>query len=410
MDTRALFYRIAATSLFGVFCFFGATVYASDTNGTIRADSHYAWGENMGWVNFAPSTHGVYGGLVVTDTAITGYAWSAQFGWINFSPTNSGQGVTNTAEGVLGGSAWVAGLGWLNMTGVSITASGKFVGTAGVEGSAVGRVSFDCSACSVFTDWRPAASRGGGAPVASSQGTGNGSYLPSPVRPPTPPVATASSPQPLAQADVVLSASDTLRSLGLPQAPKADSTHVESYQAPLVIKPTQTGRVVETRGAVSAAVEVPLRPTQSAITLSIDINPSVFDTSIGSKYLVGGVEFDVLARDTSGALVHHFNSPITITLAIPEPLQGQGLGVYWFDESVKSWVPVPGVTFAQSSVRFQVGHLTRFAILKERDTTIHMVAPALPASQSRNMLWLFLALFLVGYGFWHTTHSHIRRR
>src|SRR5574339_57484 len=78
--------------------------YASETVGTVNTSSKYAWGDKIGWINFAPvNSSGSYVGITITDTAITGYAWSKEFGWINFSPSNSGQGVTNTDEGVLGG-------------------------------------------------------------------------------------------------------------------------------------------------------------------------------------------------------------------------------------------------------------------------------------------------------------------
>ena len=139
--------------------FFVFRVYASESVGTINSSNKYAWGENIGWVNFAPQNGNTYTGLTITDTSVTGYAWSNEFGWINFSPSNSGQGVLNTTSGNLSGQAWVASLGWLNMSGVSINSSGKFTGTAGVQGSDVGRISFDCTNCNVTTDWRPLSAR-----------------------------------------------------------------------------------------------------------------------------------------------------------------------------------------------------------------------------------------------------------
>ena len=75
---------------------------ASETNGTIP-DDRYAWGENMGWVNFGCDNCSV----AVTDSAVTGYAWNENYGWINLSPTNGG--VTNNSEGNLGGDAWAEG-------------------------------------------------------------------------------------------------------------------------------------------------------------------------------------------------------------------------------------------------------------------------------------------------------------
>lgn len=41
----------------------------------------YAWGENVGWINFNPSG----GGVTVADSQLTGYAWGENVGWINMS-------------------------------------------------------------------------------------------------------------------------------------------------------------------------------------------------------------------------------------------------------------------------------------------------------------------------------------
>lgn len=119
--------------------------------GNINTGS-YAWGENLSWINFAPPA----GNVKVTDTAITGYAWSQNYGWINMSPTNGG--VTNNTSGQLGGNAWSSGLGgWIPFDGVTINSSGKFTGIAGIAGTTIGRINFDCTNCNVVTDWRPAA-------------------------------------------------------------------------------------------------------------------------------------------------------------------------------------------------------------------------------------------------------------
>jgi len=69
----------------------------------------FAWGENIGWVNFAPAPSG---GVTVTNSGITGFAWSENFGWINFAPTSGG--VVNNGAGVLSGFAWSENAGWIN--------------------------------------------------------------------------------------------------------------------------------------------------------------------------------------------------------------------------------------------------------------------------------------------------------
>lgn len=143
--------------LFGVL-FVAAITQASTTNGTIDANNSFAWGEKLGWINFAPtSTGNVYNGLTITDTAITGFAWSRVYGWINFAPTNGG--VTNNCQGQLGGYAWSSQKGWINMGGVVINSSSVFTGIAGDVSSTAGRINFACTNCLVKTDWKQCALR-----------------------------------------------------------------------------------------------------------------------------------------------------------------------------------------------------------------------------------------------------------
>jgi hypothetical protein len=133
--------------LAGVLFWSAKIVLASTTDGTIDSVYKYAWGKNIGWVNF-----GTTGGNVhVTDSALTGYAWSENYGWINLNPTKSG--VTNDGAGTLSGYAWGENLGWINFNGVTINSSGIFTGSA--SGDVSGQISFDCSNCTVKTDWRP---------------------------------------------------------------------------------------------------------------------------------------------------------------------------------------------------------------------------------------------------------------
>jgi hypothetical protein len=120
--------------------------------GTIVPGSDYAWGENIGWINFAATGSNVN----ITDTALTGYVWSYTYGWINLGPFTNYAGVTNTPSGQLGGYAWSSGLGWIPMSGASInTTTGVFHGIAGSSGSTAARINFDCSTCKITTNWRP---------------------------------------------------------------------------------------------------------------------------------------------------------------------------------------------------------------------------------------------------------------
>ena len=139
---------------------------ASETDGTIDATYKYAWGENVGWINFGNAG----GNIHITDTAITGYAWIENYGWINMDPANSG--VTNNAEGDLSGYAWGENVGWIDFSNVSISSAGVFGGTA--EGDITGTISFACTNCSVKTDWRPESTRDDG---DGGGGAGNTHYI-----------------------------------------------------------------------------------------------------------------------------------------------------------------------------------------------------------------------------------------
>jgi len=122
--------------------------FASATEGTIDSVYKYAWGENIGWINF-----GTAGGSVrITDAGLSGYAWSSNYGWINLNPTASG--VKNNNEGTLSGYAWGENLGWINFSGVIINSNGEFSGLA-IGGDISGRINFNCGQCKVKTSWRP---------------------------------------------------------------------------------------------------------------------------------------------------------------------------------------------------------------------------------------------------------------
>src|SRR3989344_606239 len=148
------------------------SVFASTTDGTIDSTYKYAWGKNIGWINFGATN----GNAHVTDSALTGYAWSENYGWINLNPTNSG--VTNNSEGTLSGYAWGENLGWINFSGVTINSSGVFAGSA--SSTISGQISFDCADCTVKTDWRPASAR----PTAATTAVGGGSLSPEAQNPP----------------------------------------------------------------------------------------------------------------------------------------------------------------------------------------------------------------------------------
>lgn len=128
-------------------------VYAGNIN-PLNDGSQYAWGENVGWINFNPTTGP---GVTVTDTDVTGFAWSENLGWINLNPINGG--VINDGNGNLSGSAWAENGGWVNFAptgaGVTIDISGLFHGKA--WGENIGWISFESAGAvpfSLSTSWK----------------------------------------------------------------------------------------------------------------------------------------------------------------------------------------------------------------------------------------------------------------
>lgn len=115
--------------------------------------SQYAWGENVGWLNFEPNTGD---GAQVASDKLTGYVWAENIGWISLSCENTSScgtvsyGVTNDGSGNLSGFAWGENVGWINFDpnvsgdsndyGVTIDADGNFDGWA--WGENVGWVNF----------------------------------------------------------------------------------------------------------------------------------------------------------------------------------------------------------------------------------------------------------------------------
>jgi len=152
MKERKLLTIFILLGLFGLVTF----VSASITDGIIDSTYSWAWGENIGWLNFGWGCP--HCNVHITDSAITGYVWNENYGWINLNPSFGG--VKNNAEGTLSGYAWGESTGWINFSGVTINSSGVFGGTA--SGDITGTISFTCNNCGVTTDWRPASTRGGG--------------------------------------------------------------------------------------------------------------------------------------------------------------------------------------------------------------------------------------------------------
>lgn len=103
--------------------------------------SQYAYGENVGWLNFEPNQDL---GVTVSKTLLTGYVWAENIGWINLSPASYG-GLVNDGSGNLSGYAWGENVGWINFSpangGVTIDLDGNFSGWA--WGENIGWINFN---------------------------------------------------------------------------------------------------------------------------------------------------------------------------------------------------------------------------------------------------------------------------
>lgn len=118
--------------------------------------SQYAYGENVGWLNFEPNTGG---GVQVASDRLTGWVWAENIGWVSLSCENTSScgtvnyGVTNDGGGNLAGYAWGENVGWISFScentascgtvdyGVTIDTDGAFDGHAWAAN--VGWISFD---------------------------------------------------------------------------------------------------------------------------------------------------------------------------------------------------------------------------------------------------------------------------
>ena len=95
---------------------------ARAASGYVDPTNKWAWGTNIGWVNFSPT----HGGVTVYDDHLEGYAWAENVGWIRLGTYEGGgshtyandaantYGVNNDGTGNLSGYAWGTNIGWIN--------------------------------------------------------------------------------------------------------------------------------------------------------------------------------------------------------------------------------------------------------------------------------------------------------
>jgi len=114
-------------SLFTLLCIFGLQPSAGlRAATTIDAANKYAWGANLGWLDWSGGVGQTATGVVIRQYYCSGYIYSANVGWINLgsgSPANNIQYQNNSATdfgvnldglGNLRGYAWGANIGWIN--------------------------------------------------------------------------------------------------------------------------------------------------------------------------------------------------------------------------------------------------------------------------------------------------------
>jgi hypothetical protein len=81
----------------------------------------FAWGENIGWLNWRDANAGSQG-VQVSSTFLQGFVWAENVGWINtgnggapYANTDgSNFGVNIGGGGFLNGFAWGENIGWIN--------------------------------------------------------------------------------------------------------------------------------------------------------------------------------------------------------------------------------------------------------------------------------------------------------
>lgn len=212
--------------------------YASETSGTILS----GYGATkickdvscgvFGNINWRPTINGSTTGataVTITDSGLSGNLWGDEVGWVNLAPTGSGVTI-NASTGALSGYAYANTGGWINFrptqtsgnptVGVTINSSGEFTGYAYVSGLNGGWMKFDCASGStcIKTDWRPIPNRT--VPVVPTPviGVVGLQYIKQPVQP----VATET---PQVTPPLIVQNPDNIQ---IPQKPKYPITNIHT--------------------------------------------------------------------------------------------------------------------------------------------------------------------------------------
>ncbi|USN87539.1 MAG: hypothetical protein H6779_03960 [Candidatus Nomurabacteria bacterium] len=467
--------------------FASVTVLASETNGVIQTGSASSLickdvaCATYGNVNWKPSDSTP---VSITDSGLTGYIWGDEIGWVNLAPTGAGVSI-NSTTGELSGYAFANTGSWINFSptdvsgggdvGVTIDSNGQFTGWAWVSGVNGGWMKFDCSSGStcVKTDWRPVGSRtttsssGGGstgtrikkdetstttsatttATSTADQGTmgstDNNSAAPIYVPPfyqnntaplPPRPVQIISqgevngeeqTPTPPEDFDTYPdfyndnSTGGDLRDETQEKITRFyreidqiepiyyGANHVKSFNAPLAVREDQSALLVwdfsAEKGGVgkdkqAVVVEIPSGAVASQVTFNVEMLPANDSTSPRQSkevraYIVDDILYKVTATDESGQPVHSFTEPIKISLFLPGVASTEsGVGVYYLDEERATWVRVSGAVISDTSANFMIDHLTLFSVISS-----NMVLDELPVRKSGFGDYLLFILASAGF-------------
>jgi hypothetical protein len=131
MNARSLhFVAVGLVSL-------GAAHATQAQSSNVAAGHKYAWGENIGFINFRDAgSPSASQGVRIYNSFFGGYAWGENVGWINFGDGSPANGVSyanptvgpivgvpdfgvnrNPTTGNLTGFAWGENIGWINFGG-----------------------------------------------------------------------------------------------------------------------------------------------------------------------------------------------------------------------------------------------------------------------------------------------------
>src|SRR3990167_11064922 len=109
MSTRHMKKMCTVLLIISVMIGIGVVTVCGENIDPDNDDSQYAYGENVGYLNFEPSGNGGPG-AEVTNSAVTGYVWGENIGWINLSPVSYGGGGKKGA-GHFSCFSWGGGVG-----------------------------------------------------------------------------------------------------------------------------------------------------------------------------------------------------------------------------------------------------------------------------------------------------------